>query len=414
MKYLYCLFFAAAAAVVACSSKVEEPETVHESLPDWQEGYMDIHHIATGRGDAILAILPDGTTWLQDAGDCGTDWYKTGQGCAVLPNSSKSVGEWIVEYVKHFTAGTPSAGELDYAWLTHFHGDHIGTPGNAIPGSKGYKLTGITMVGDKVKIHKMVDRAWPDYDIPTEELCKREFYLYTDYKAFTDYQTKINGMEMEKFEVGALNQFKMVHNPSAWPDFSVRNLCGNGYVWTGSGSGYEKMYTENPSLLDENMYSCGVAIQYGKFRYWNCGDIPGCNWPDYASQERTFETPVSEVCGPVTVMKLDHHGTFDTTSEECLKNLQPEAMIALSSHIRQPYKDQVARMIDQTIYPGERELYVTTDCSRNELGDLFSHFKPAGHVVVRVYEGGTKWQMFVLDATTTTYDVIYKSDIRTL
>ena len=89
-------------------------------------------------------------------------------------------------------------------------------------------------------------------------------------------------------------------------------------------------------------------------------------------------------------------------------------MIALSSHIRQPYKDQVERMIDQTIYPGERELYVTTDCSRNELGDLFSNFKPAGHIVVRVYEGGTSWQIFVLDAKTTTYDVIYKSDIKTL
>lgn len=413
MKYLYCLFVAAATAVVACSSKVEEPETVHESLPDWQEGYMDIHHIATGRGDAILAILPDGTTWLQDAGDCGTAWYSTGQGCPVLPNSSKSVGEWIAEYVKHFTAGTPSAGELDYAWLTHFHGDHIGTADNALNGDKGYKLTGITMVGDRVKIHKLVDRAWPDYNIPTEELCKREFYLYGEYKKFTDWQTANNGMEMEQFEVGAEDQFKMVHNPGAWPDFSVRNLCGNGYVWTGTGTSSEKMYTD-ASKLDENMYSCGVVIQYGKFRYWNCGDIPGCNWPDYASQERTFETPVSEVCGPVTVMKLDHHGTFDTTSEECLENLQPKAMIALSSHIRQPYKDQVVRMMDKSIYPGERELYVTTDCSRNELGDLFSYFKPAGHIVVRVYEGGTKWQMFVLDATTTTYDVIYKSDIMTL
>ena len=303
--------------------------------------------------------------------------------------------------------------DIDCIFLTHFHGDHIGTADNALNGDKGYKLTGITMVGDRVKIHKLVDRAWPDYNIPTEELCKREFYLYGEYRKFTDWQTANNGMEMEQFEVGAEDQFKMVHNPGAWPDFSVRNLCGNGYVWTGTGTSSEKMYTD-ASKLDENMYSCGVVIQYGKFRYWNCGDIPGCNWPDYASQERTFETPVSEVCGPVTVMKLDHHGTFDTKSEECLENLQPKAMIALSSHIRQPYKDQVVRMMDKSIYPGERELYVTTDCSKNELGDLFSYFKPAGHIVVRVYEGGTKWQMFVLDAATTTYDVIYKSDIRTL
>lgn len=33
-----------------------------QQLPDWQEGWMDIHHIATSQGDCILLILPDGTT----------------------------------------------------------------------------------------------------------------------------------------------------------------------------------------------------------------------------------------------------------------------------------------------------------------------------------------------------------------
>ena len=40
-------------------------------LPKWQEGYMDIHTIATGRGDATLVIMPDGTTLMIDAGDNG-------------------------------------------------------------------------------------------------------------------------------------------------------------------------------------------------------------------------------------------------------------------------------------------------------------------------------------------------------
>ena len=59
-------------------------------------------------------------------------------------------------------------------------------------------------------------------------------------------------------------------------------------------------------------------------------------------------------------------------------------------------------------------LYVTTDCSRDKLGDLFSAFKPAGHIVVRVYGNGDSYQMYVLDAKTGTYDVIYKSGIKTL
>ena len=40
-------------------------------LPKWQEGYMDIHTIATGRGDATFIIMPDGTTLMIDAGDNG-------------------------------------------------------------------------------------------------------------------------------------------------------------------------------------------------------------------------------------------------------------------------------------------------------------------------------------------------------
>jgi|GEM_PF-3537053 len=31
-----------------------------EYLPEWKEGYLDIHTIATGRGDAALIIMPDG------------------------------------------------------------------------------------------------------------------------------------------------------------------------------------------------------------------------------------------------------------------------------------------------------------------------------------------------------------------
>ena len=31
-----------------------------EYLPKWQEGYMDIHTIATGRGDATFLISPNG------------------------------------------------------------------------------------------------------------------------------------------------------------------------------------------------------------------------------------------------------------------------------------------------------------------------------------------------------------------
>jgi len=38
-----------------------------ETFPLWTEGYLDIHHINTGKGDAAFFILPDGTTLLVDS-----------------------------------------------------------------------------------------------------------------------------------------------------------------------------------------------------------------------------------------------------------------------------------------------------------------------------------------------------------
>jgi hypothetical protein len=34
----------------------------------WREGYLDIHHISTGSGNATFMVFPDGTTLLFDAG----------------------------------------------------------------------------------------------------------------------------------------------------------------------------------------------------------------------------------------------------------------------------------------------------------------------------------------------------------
>ena len=40
-----------------------------QKLSEWQPGFLDIHHINTGRGDAAFMVFPDGTTMLVDAGD---------------------------------------------------------------------------------------------------------------------------------------------------------------------------------------------------------------------------------------------------------------------------------------------------------------------------------------------------------
>ena len=90
-------------------------------LPRWEEGFLDIHTIATGRGDACLIIMPDGTTMMIDAGDNGKAKDKQ------HPDGSMKPGEWQARYMKHFMEGLPGGGSLDYAMVTHLHDDHIGS-----------------------------------------------------------------------------------------------------------------------------------------------------------------------------------------------------------------------------------------------------------------------------------------------
>ena len=63
-----------------------------EYLPDWQEGYLDIHNIATGRGDATYVILPDATTMLIDCGEMDDRW-----GVPQVPDDSRTAATSVAE-----------------------------------------------------------------------------------------------------------------------------------------------------------------------------------------------------------------------------------------------------------------------------------------------------------------------------
>src|SRR5437868_14429335 len=69
---------------------------VGQPLAPWSEGILDIHQIATGRGNSALVIMPDGTTLLVDAGAVGDGLAQTDP----HPDASRRAGEWIARYVR--------------------------------------------------------------------------------------------------------------------------------------------------------------------------------------------------------------------------------------------------------------------------------------------------------------------------
>ena len=369
---------------------------------------MDIHTIATGRGDATFLVLPDGTTLMIDAGDNGKEKDKQ------HPDTTKRAGEWQAIYMKKVMEDLPGNGKVDYAMITHFHDDHMGAFRQMLPGKNGYGLSGITLVGELVGYNKLLDRGYPTYDFPNKKLNNTNKKFMPEYFKFVEYQVA-NGMKMERFVPGELNQISLVNNPKKYKkNFEIRNLAANGQVWTGKGEKAEKQYKGDPNLFDENVNSCALRITYGDFRYYNGGDLSGGNWKSYKSTERDMETPVAKVCGEVNVMKANHHGYYETCNGFFMNVLSPEVVIIDARSDNHPVPSTFARITDPMVLPCQPEFYITVDQPRKKLGEeLWSKFKPWGHIVVRVYEGGKKYQVFVLDADTTDYPVIYKSEIKT-
>lgn len=382
--------------------------SAQEYLPCWQQGYMDIHTIATGMGDAALIIMPDGTTMMIDAGDSGKAKDKH------FPDSSKRAGEWQAIYMNHFLKGTPSEGKVDYALLTHFHSDHMGAPRLMIEGDHGYGRSGITLVGDLIRFDKLIDRDWPDYDFPSaENIASSNPGFMDEYHKFVKYQMS-QGMKMERFVEGSNEQFPLLHQPRKYRrKFEIRNMAANAQVWTGKGSSVQKTYKGDPKVLDENVFSCAIRITYGNFSYFNGGDIPGGNKNRYIKKERDVETPVAKVCGEVDVLKANHHGYYDCCNGFFMNTLSPEVVIFDARSDVHPVVPVMERMTDPLFWPDQGEYYITVNMSQKKLGEeLWSYFKPWGHIVVRVYEGGEYYQIFVLDAESEDYPVIYKSDMK--
>jgi beta-lactamase superfamily II metal-dependent hydrolase len=400
-------------------------------LPGWAPGMLDLHHIQTGRGDAAFYVFPDGTSMVVDAGDMSESHPRitSPRNSKLVPDDSKTAGEWIVEYVRQFH---PKSREpvLDYALITHFHDDHMGeidaTSKQSIWGN--YLISGISEVGEHVPIRKFIDRGYPHYDFPrdmksagykTDMLSRRSHYDSTiiptmvNYWQFIDAQIKEKNMLAEQIVVGSKEQIRLEYAPQDYPDFQVRNICGNGVVWAGWGS--ETHNTVPQEIRDgvavpgENSLSIGIKISYGTFDYFTGGDIAGINRYGEALTG-SMESQVAPVVGPVDVATLNHHGNRDSQSTYFVRTVRPRVWIQQSWSSDHPGDDVLRRITSEELYPGPRSLFATDMLEANKLviGDRIKNAYQSlhGHVVVRVYENGKEYKVFILNADSREREII--------
>lgn len=139
-RFLACSFAVGASA--SLRSKLAFAADPQPFTP-WIPGTLDIHHIATNRGNSTLMIQPDGTTLLVDAGAL---YAHTPYLVSTLPSEERRPGEWIGRYAKRHLEAAELPNQIDTFMLTHHHDDHMGAvPPNVTKTKEGFVRTAYPM-----------------------------------------------------------------------------------------------------------------------------------------------------------------------------------------------------------------------------------------------------------------------------
>jgi beta-lactamase superfamily II metal-dependent hydrolase len=361
----------------------------------WEEGYLDIHHINTARGNATFFVFPDGTTMLFDVGAKKVPVDKIHEYFITPSNDSLSTGEWIAYYVKEM-APAGSTPEIDYAVISHFHNDHYGEidSGSRKSQKLSYFLSGITEVGDIIPIKKLIDRGYPSYTTPRVTGLYQNDKTFSNYLAFIAEQKSHSQLEVEMLIAGRNNQIILKKDSLKYKSFNVRNVKANTTLWSGKGNGTTEF--NHPVVrdgeLDENALSLALKISYGNFDYYTGGDLNGyTKWGGI-----DMETLVAKVIGKMDVIALNHHGYYDATNSFFLRTLSPTVAVHQVIHDPHFQVDVLQRLsnfnIDLFTY-NIHESFKTT--LPKKITDLYK--STSGHVVLRVMPGGSWYNVYILN-----------------
>lgn len=395
-------FFGMLAALAVLCSCTGNQNECGKPYKGWKNGEFDIHHIHTGMGEANFFIMPDGTSLLIDSGDMGPNaQWDIQKVFPPIPDAEYHPGKYVAQYIMRVN---PRAEKVDYFLSSHFHDDHLtnATAGAELTEGRNpdYVLSGVAETGEYIRFGRFFDRGYPDYDYP---LAVADTHV-TNFRNFVSYHCGQYGAVQEEFKVGALNQIAMLYGPAKYDKaFSVRNIARNGEIWTGEGLETVRWYDQNPQnkgpRQNENTKSMVLRFDYGPFSYYTGGDVAG-SLRDAEGNAVNIEVKAGEACGEVDVCKTNHHAYKDAMKEDFIKAVNARHYVSCAWdiwHTQPELMDRMLKRPDAMIF----HQFVWPDLLKDHVdADWYSRlYTKGGHIVVKAYDKGRQYKIYVLDDT---------------
>ena len=394
MRIKQALILASTLLAIACSDNPTTPNIpsipsvqIGKVLPAWSEGDFDIHLINTGRGECCFYIMPDGTTLLVDAGEIQNDVLAT--------PSAVPAHRVYAYYIKHFMPSETKI--IDYCAPSHFHIDHIGGEDSVIGrADAGYRKSGLTALFDYIPYRHIIDRAYPVY-AEDETTPPINGQLSQDWATFVTWGVANNKFTAERFEVGK-NQIVMRNNPSRFPNFSIRNICANGFV-LGKGSDGKDEIKGSKSTSAGNICSCGFHVTYGKFDYIACGDLTSSPQNLVAHYFRDYIGN-----GNLESFKCHHHLASNSWGSQMQAvNFDPIVALNHGFAASKPNHERLAYILPIVDDFFSTNIHPTiAEAAPGTIAQIAGH---SGHIVLRVKPGGDSFNVYILDDNNFEYKV---------
>ena len=326
----------------------------------WRKGHYQVHYIYTGRSECMFHIFPDGTSMLLDCGD-SMRFFQTPAEVPLPSSPSVRAGEFAAKYILRVN---PKGDKVDYLHLSHYHEDHGGGEryhgGPLGKSSLGeFNLCGIADAARFLKFGRAVDRAWPKFGDPLDVLKTSRDGTPRQMRALYAHLAETQGTKIERFGIGSREQFRP-GDAAACRDFKVFNLCANGRFVRPDGTVrdlYANRVKAGVKTLNENGMSCGLIVEYGKFRYFTAGDFSD-GWKHADGVRHNIEDALGEAVGRVHVAKINHHG-HHSMYPGLVKALKARVWTNCSLDQQHCTDDTMCRLADRSLYAGARLMLPT-------------------------------------------------------